>query len=352
MASVRIALLTLAAGCSTSFPAPGNFVVDEASGSSTGASTTGAAAVPCDESTEALADCIEQERYVTDLEFIAAERAPGDAHWQAVQDLCFDRFTEYGYDVELHQYGTGVNVVGTRPGTTLPDESVVIAAHYDHIEGCGGADDNATGVSGVLEAARVLAEAEFERTLVVACWDQEENGKIGSRSWVLRASMQGEDIIANFNFEMLGYADSTPNSQRVPLGFDALFADAVEELAANEFRGDFITVVADDLAAIPAEAMGRHALRFELPLVHLELTADLKNSLLVSDLQRSDHANFWEFDYPAMMITDTSNFRYEQYHCANGEDSVDNLDHDFATKVIAVSAGAAADMLGHVPPPV
>ncbi|MEM6992738.1 MAG: M28 family peptidase [Myxococcota bacterium] len=333
--------IAMAAGCSTSFPAPANFTVEQEP-----TTTTGEPEPLCGESVEAMSACVDGSRYLTDLEFIAAPRPPGDAHWQAVQDLCFDRFTEFGFDVELHQYGTGVNVLGTKVGATAPDETVVVSAHYDHILDCAGADDNATGVAGVLELARVLAEAELERTVIFACWDQEEIGLIGSRSWVLRANENDEQIVANFNFEMIGYTDHTPGSQSVPAGFDLLFPEAVEELAANGNAGDFITVIADDLAATQAEALIRHADRIDIPLVHLPLSSELKNSPLLSDLRRSDHATFWEFDLPAMMLTDTSNFRYAAYHCAEGEDTVDNLDHEFTTKVLRISTAAVVESLG------
>ena len=64
---------------------------------------------------------------------------------------------------------------------------IVVGAHYDAHAGTPGADDNASGVAGVLEAARVLAMAEHPRTLVVAFWDEEERGLVGSRAQAMRA---------------------------------------------------------------------------------------------------------------------------------------------------------------------
>lgn len=339
-----VVVALLGAGCSTSFPAPDNYAH--------GSEGDAAAEPPgCGDNPEAMADCVEQARYLADLEFVAMPRPPGDAHWQAVQDLCFDRFTELGYAVELQQYGTGINVIGRREGLTRPEEMVVVAAHYDHLPDCDGADDNATGVAGVLEAARVLAEGQFERTVVVACWDQEEIGKIGSRAWVQRTDDEGGGIVANFNFEMIGYTDSTPGSQTIPFGFDSLFPEAVEIVEAAEYRADFITVIADDRANEMATSMVRYGERLGLPLVHLELASDIKNSPLLGDLRRSDHAPFWELNYPAMMITDTANFRYGGYHCVDGQDTVDRLDHEFSTKVVRATVAATAETLGLVVAP-
>lgn len=332
-------VIASAAGCSASFSAPDNFSEQE--------SSSGDSDEPkCGESVDSMVECIEQERYVTDLTFIAAERPPGDAHWQAVQDLCFDRFTQLGYEVELHQYGTGINVIGTKRGLEVPDQAVVISAHYDHIPGCAGADDNATGVAGVLEVARVIAESDFQRTAIVACWDQEELGLVGSRTWVQRANADRQDLVANFNFEMIGYTDDAPGTQMIPAGFEALFPEGVAELEASGFAGNFITVVADELATEQAKIIERYADQIGLPLVRLELSGELKNSPLLADLRRSDHAPFWELNYPAMMLTDTSNFRYAAYHCGEGEDTVDMLDHEFSTQVLRASTGAIGETLG------
>ena len=322
------------------------------SGSETGApireSATETQAGPpqCSDSPESMADCAEQSRYEDDLRFVAQARSPNSDHWQAVQDLCFDRFTELGYETTRAAYPTGVNVIGRRQGRTLPLEHVVVAAHYDHIAGCDGADDNATGVAGTLEVARVLAEADYDRSLVVACWDQEEAGLIGSRVFVMDAMANDDDIIANFNFEMIGFTSDAPGSQSVPLGFDAVFPEAYGKVEAGGFVGNFITIVADDLSRNAALALIRHADRLDLPSVALELDAVLKTNPLLRDLRRSDHATFWDADFPALMITDSANLRYDNYHCASGPDSVELLDHEFAGKVVAATVGAAVETLG------
>ena len=72
-----------------------------------------------------------------------------------------------------------------------------------------------------------------------------------------------------------------------------------------------------------AQSMAAHAEALGLRYLLLDVPDDIKNSPLLADLRRSDHAAFWAVDYPAMMITDTSEFRYEQYHCATGEDAVE-----------------------------
>lgn len=293
----------------------------------------------------ALARCVEESRYEEDLRFIAAERPPGSPHHQAVQDLCADRFAEYGFTVERHMYGTGTNVIGVLAGASA--QQVLVSAHYDHIPGCAGADDNATGVAAVLETARVLSTASFERTLVVACWDEEEDGLIGADAYAERAAANGDDIAGVVVYEMLGYRVDEPNTQELPFGFDAVFPEATGEVIANDYRGDFIAVIGDVSIQSGLDLLESYSQQLEVNAIPLSVAAALKNDAAFRDLQRSDHAPFWRREIPALFITDTSEFRYASYHCRDGtSDIVDNLDHGFTAGVIQMTSAAVADMLG------
>jgi hypothetical protein len=294
----------------------------------------------------ALSQCVEVARYEADLATIALPRVPASAHWREVQDLCATRLEGLGFTVERQSYGTGVNVVGVREGTTEPARRVLLAAHYDHVSGCDGADDNASGVAGALEAARVLVSASYPRTLVVACWDEEERGLVGSRAYAARARADGDTIDASFNFEMIGYRDSTPNTQTLPTGFRLLFREAAVANDANGRRADFVAVIGDPASSGAMASLQTYADRIGLRFVALPLTASLLESPLTGDLKRSDHAAFWEQGYPAMMVTDTGEFRYDRYHCAAGPDVPANLDAPFAGQIVSISVAAAAEALG------
>ena len=171
----------------------------------------------------ALARQVDRDRVETNLGFIAQPRATDTAHWQAVQDRCAAVFTEAGLEVERHAYGTGTNVLGRRTGTSRPEEVVLIGAHYDSVPNCPGADDNGTGVAGVFEAARLLGATDHARTLLLACWDEEERGLVGSRAYVRRAREQGVRFVAHFNLESIGLYDERPGSQLLPNGFEFVF---------------------------------------------------------------------------------------------------------------------------------
>jgi len=300
----------------------------------------------CHGSTPAtLAACVDASRFAENLAFVAEPREAGSEHWQRVQDLCASTFEEHGFEVERHTYDTGVNVIGTRRGTRAPNEVVMIGAHYDSVRDCPGADDNASGTVGVLEAARVLAGGTFDRTLRVACWDEEEAGLIGSDAYAARLEDGDETVVGYLNFEMIGFRSDEPGSQTVPPGFALIYPTEVAALEAGGNRGDFIAFVFDEAMRPFAAAFTEGAAAENLPVLDLEVSSLLKNSDLFSDLRRSDHAPFWQRDIPAVMITDTANFRNGRYHCDSGVDDAPSIDVGFATDVVRATVFAAATLL-------
>lgn len=145
---------------------------------------------------------------------------------------------------------------------------------------------------------------------------------------------------------MIGYASTDVSSQRLPAGVELLFPAAEREWRENEERGDFIAVIGEPRSTTALDAMERVADRIGLPFISLVVPTELLESSAIADLRRSDHASFWSNGFPAMMITDTADFRYSAYHCASGPDSIDRLDMAFATRVTQATVGAVAEILG------
>jgi len=298
----------------------------------------------------ALAGCVEMARLSADLDQVAVARPSGSTANATVRALLAARLETLGYTVELDDYGRGVNVIGKRTGKTTPNDHVVISAHYDSVTNCAGADDNGTGVVGALEAARILATAEHDRTLVVAFWDEEEIGLLGSYDWTDRMARAGSRVVVSLVFEMLGYTSDAANSQTLPDGFEVLFPDVVASVTANGNRGDFIALIADASAAPYTSAMAELGAALGHSTIPLVVPATLMQTNLINDLRRSDHAPFWAYGWPAMMITDTANFRNPNYHCAAGPDAVTDLDFDFAAKNVAIGIYAAGIALSNDAP--
>ncbi len=122
-------------------------------------------------------------------------------------------YESYGYDVELFDFTmpngpASDNVIATKPGTLYPDEYVVIGGHYDSYSWGGsapGADDDASGICGVMEVARVMADYETDRTVIFCAWSGEEYGLYGSEAWADWAAGEGLNILGYFNIDMCGY---------------------------------------------------------------------------------------------------------------------------------------------------
>lgn len=294
-------------------------------------------------SARTLMQCIDRERIERDVRSVARPRPPGSAQHEAVRQLCAVRLAAAGYDVRHHDYGTGVNVLGIKRGFTKADEQVVISAHYDHLEGCPGADDNGSGVAVVLETARVLSQARFDRTLVVACWDEAERGQLGSTAYAQQAHERGDDIVAVFAYEAVGYATDEPDTQRLPERFDERFPDQALALLDNRDRADFVTIVAERGTARWAHAVARQGRAIGLTVHVLTLRGASKQKL--SETYRADHTSFWEVDYPALLLTDTGSYRNERIHCKQGRDTADTLNYRFAGLVARAGVGALVELL-------
>jgi Zn-dependent M28 family amino/carboxypeptidase len=291
--------------------------------------------------TPTVAPEADRSRYVKDVEFIAqGPRTTTDPQHQAVQDLCAERLTELGYDVERYDFEDGVSVIGTLPGSTRPDEIVIVSAHYDTISGGNGADDNASGVAGVLETARLLADETHARTLVVACWDQEEPAMYGSYRYAIRESEKKTDIKVAYVLDEIGFSDDKPNSQRVPSGFDIAYPGEAAKIRANQYRANFVLLIADQQASqwasLIADSAGKVGLQAALLKVDINGTID-------PNLRNSDHASFWKRGYPAIQITDTAKYRNPFQHTKL--DTFETLDYDFAIRVVSAVVSSVRSAL-------
>ncbi|WP_431133774.1 M28 family peptidase [Psychroserpens mesophilus] len=105
----------------------------------------------------------------------------------------------------------GRNIIATQLGKTNPENIYIICAHYDTLaDYC--ADDNATGTSAVLEAARILSTQCLDNTIVYALWDEEEIGLRGSQFYANQAFNNGDNILGVLNLDMMGYDGDAPGT--------------------------------------------------------------------------------------------------------------------------------------------
>ncbi len=241
-------------------------------------------------------------------------------------------------DVPVRE-GSAFNVIAERAGVGMDggggaDEIVVIGAHYDTEVNTPGADDNASGVAAMLELARRFAGVDTARTLRFVAYTNEEGSNsrgsvMGSRVSAEGSRERGERVVAMLSLEMLGYADSTPGSQRYPFPSDSPIARGMNLPDA----GDFIAVAG---RTEDAELVGR--LGSAMAGTGRVAVAPVALPAVLRDIWRSDNGNYWLSGFNAVMVTDTSNFRNPHYHLPT--DTAETLDFAFLAGVVdALEAG-------------
>ena len=254
-----------------------------------------------------------------------------------------------------HDYAevAGVNLLAVKEGTE-PAETVLVGAHHDSVRDSPGADDNASGVAALLELARVLASSRFRRTIVLAAFDLEEIGLLGSAALVPMLTQRWR-LHGALIYECLAYHDATAGSQTVPPGLDRLYPAQMARLRRRRFAGDWTLVVyrggrSTDIARRFAEGLTAMAgadaallLRdpADLPVVGRALRRFVP---AVRHFARSDHVPFWQAGVPAIQITDTADMRNPHYH--QPTDTPDTLDYDRLAAIVGATALALGELAG------
>jgi len=105
--------------------------------------------------------------------------------------------------------GLAYNVIGLIRGTEKPNKFIVVGAHYDHLGVNGkkvynGADDNASGTAALFSIANYFKENPPKNSIVIAAWDAEEIGLLGSKYYVNHPIILQKDILCNINMDMIG----------------------------------------------------------------------------------------------------------------------------------------------------
>jgi len=258
----------------------------------------------------------------------------------AAESFIAGELVSLGYDVARQTYrAEGVessNLEVTVPGANRASEIVLVGAHYDTVPGSPGADDNASGVAGVIEIARSLREARLARTVRLVAFVNEEPpffyfGEMGSRVYARAARQRGDDIRVMLSLEMLGCYSDAAGSQAYPPLFGLFYPEA----------GNFIAFVSN--------LRSRRALREVVSAFKggSDFPAEkLASPGIVPGVSWSDQLSFWREGYPGVMVTDTAFYRYRHYHQAT--DTPDRIDFTRMAKVDDGLAKAVASLANPV----
>ncbi|GAB2967744.1 M28 family metallopeptidase [Hymenobacter coalescens] len=232
------------------------------------------------------------------------------------------RVSEQPYEVNGRTYRNVIASFGPETGLRL-----VVGAHYDVCGAQPGADDNGTGVAALLELTRLLGqEPALPGRIDLVAYTLEEPPYFRTRhmgSYVHAKSLRdaGVPVRGMVVLEMLGYYDDRPGSQRYPFGPLKLMYGS---------RGNYVTAV----RKLGGGAFARQFSRRYDRAARLPVKRFLGPAWLPG-IDFSDHLNYWQFGYSALMLTDTAFYRNRNYHHAT--DSLEKLDlHRLALAVDAV----------------
>jgi len=196
------------------------------------------------------------------------------------------KFLNYNCDsVYLHNFSTtyAPNVVAIKRGYAHPDNIYyVVCGHFDAVNNCFGADDNASGTTAVLEAARVMKNFNFEYSIRYIAFSAEEQGLIGSAAYAQQARNQGDSILGVFNFDMISYADIVPENLEV--------FGKISNPNCSTFVNYFINSAT---LYVPQLATNRR---------------------MVSSLSGSDHHSFWQNGYVGLCGIEDYPLNNPYYH--------------------------------------
>ena len=237
---------------------------------------------------------------------------------KAIEEEGSTRFLpEYGDNQPVKELA---NIWVEITGTMLPHQLFVVGAHYDTVgPSIPGADDNSTGVAGLLEMARFLKKNPPKLTVLLVAFTCEEypvggTGKMGSAvfaTWLIEEEKRRP--VGMIALDMLGYFSNEPGSQAYPRPFSNYYPDTANFIGfvSDSTSRSFVRSVIGQFRALPA-------------MVPSEGVA--APVWLVPDVLRSDHEYFIRYGIPGLMVTDTANFRYKD-HYHKSSDTPERLDY-------------------------
>ena len=242
----------------------------------------------------------------------------------------------YGYSLARQPIATELgevrNIEAEIRGAKRATEIVLIGAHYDSVMGAVGANDNGSGVAALLELARLLRGTLPARTLRFVAFVNEEppffhSNEMGSSHYARRSRQRGENIVAMFSLETIGYYSDSAGSQRYPFPLGLFYPST----------GDFIAFVSNlssrALLHAAVASFRRHA---SFPSEAAAAPAFLPG------VDWSDQRSFWKQGYPALMVTDTALYRYPYYHTPL--DTPEKVDYERLARVVTGLQAVAGEL--------
>jgi hypothetical protein len=283
-----------------------------------------------------------KQRLETHIRYLSEEIGPRNLSHPGSLEKAFTYLGgvchEIGYVTAEQVFDVGQNAARNLEveiqGSKQPDEIIVVGAHYDTQANAPGADDNGSGVAGLLEVARLLRGKTFARTLRYLAFVNEEppyfhSQTMGSLVYAKRSREREENILGMVALEMIGCYSNQKGSQQYPRPFNLVFPS----------RGNFIGFIGNASSA----SFLRQCIGFFRESASFPSEGAVCPDR-IPDAGFSDHWSFWQQGYPGIMVTDTAYFRNTYYHTP--EDTADKLDFESMARVVHGLAGMVEGLAG------
>lgn len=272
------------------------------------------------------------ENLKTHLQHVVGERHPISSPTALLQTEQYltNEFLQYGWNVTMHEFDwRGIpcrNIIAELSAVVESKEEsqdsapLIIGAHYDTVQGSPGADDNGSGLAVLLEVARCVSQRGVQRPVRLIAFSMEEDDLAGSLAYAQSLRTHGKEIYGALILECVGFASSQDCSQQTPPGLPIAIPPV----------GDFLGIVGNQ-ASVNLMSFFEAAAQESVPELKTISLAVPGQGEMFPDTRRSDHASFWHYGFPALMLTDTADFRNPNYHCST--DTIDTLDIHFMSQV-------------------
>lgn len=267
-----------------------------------------------------------------DVEMLALDIGPRGYHapkqYALAEQFLSTALKNLGYSVDRQAVQSvdgsiANNLIAELRGTAHPEKIIIVGAHYDSIEKCPAANDNASGVAGVLAVARALAGNPCRSTVRFVLFVNEEPphfnmNAMGSQAYAKVCRQRNDDIRGMICLETIGCYSTEPNSQTWPV-------DALNAVLGT--TGDFICLIGNTASR---DFIKRCSEAFERADTFSQIAAAAPDT--IDMINWSDHRGFNEVGYQAFMITDTAPLRYKHYHAVT--DTPEKLDYISMARVM------------------
>jgi len=278
------------------------------------------------------------DRFIPHLERIIGERHPDSSpeSLRGTADYLRQQFTSLGLTTVSHEFSAWgriyENVIATTPHDRDSSAApLILAAHYDTVIGSPGADDNASALAVLLDVARQVVNVRFQRPVRLIAFCLEEENLLGSRAYAAHLTSTQQSILGAIVLECVGYTRDEEGSQKIPPGVPVTVPTV----------GNFLAVIGNQ-GSHALTMVVEQAMKSRIPVVPLVVPG---NGELLPDTRRSDHTSFWEQGFPAVMLTDTANFRNPNYH--QPTDTIETLNLYFMGQVADGIVAAVMELAGN-----